>query len=122
MRRGLWLAGRLPRLLLRLPILLYRYTLSSFMGRQCRYLPTCSDYADTAIARHGAWPGLFMATARLCRCHPWGGHGYDPVPEATPAQARWYLPWRYGRWRFQAAADATDGAALLKDGSRPPPG
>lgn len=122
MRRGLWLAGRLPRLLLRLPILLYRYTLSSFMGRQCRYLPTCSDYADTAIARHGAWPGLFMATARLCRCHPWGGHGYDPVPEATPAQARWYLPWRYGRWRFQAAADATDGAALLKDGSLPPPG
>ncbi|MDQ0503961.1 membrane protein insertion efficiency factor YidD [Xanthobacter agilis] len=101
-RRGARLVGRAPRLLLRVPILLYRYTLSSFMGRQCRYLPTCSEYADEAISRHGAWPGLFMATARVCRCHPWGGHGYDPVPKALPAAGRWYAPWRYGRWRFKA--------------------
>lgn len=94
--------SRLPRLVLRAPILLYRYTLSSFMGRQCRYLPTCSQYADEAISRHGAWPGLFMATARVCRCHPWGGHGYDPVPSALPPDARWYRPWRYGQWRFKA--------------------
>lgn len=104
-RRGrgfLGLIGRVPRMVLRAPILLYRYTLSSFMGRQCRYLPTCSEYADEAISRHGAWPGLFMATARLCRCHPWGGHGYDPVPGELPPEGRWYLPWRYGRWRCEA--------------------
>ncbi|MFG1401087.1 membrane protein insertion efficiency factor YidD [Xanthobacter sediminis] len=104
-RRG-WglpaLIGRVPRAILRAPILLYRYTLSSFMGRQCRYLPTCSEYADEAISRHGAWPGLFMATARLCRCHPWGGHGYDPVPGELSPEGRWYLPWRYGRWRCEA--------------------
>ncbi|WP_454916970.1 membrane protein insertion efficiency factor YidD [Xanthobacter sediminis] len=100
-RRLLRLTARAPRLALRVPILAYRYTLSSFMGRQCRYLPTCSDYADEAISRHGAWPGLFMATARLCRCHPWGGHGYDPVPASLPEDGRWYAPWRYGRWRFR---------------------
>ena len=99
-RRLLSLAGLVPRTLLRLPILAYRYTLSSFMGRQCRYLPTCSDYADQAIARHGAWPGLFMATARICRCHPWGQHGYDPVPQCLPTGGRWYTPWRYGIWRM----------------------
>lgn len=93
--------GHLPRHLLRVPILIYRYTLSSFMGRQCRYLPTCSQYADEAIARHGAWRGLFMATARICRCHPWGGHGYDPVPECVPEGGRWYRPWAYGIWRMK---------------------
>lgn len=90
----------LPRYALRVPIWIYRYSLSAFMGRQCRYLPTCSQYADEAIAWHGAWPGLFMATARICRCNPWGGHGYDPVPQCLPAQARWYMPWRYGIWRM----------------------
>ena len=98
--RTLHLVSRLPRLALRVPILIYRYTLSSFMGRQCRYLPTCSAYADEAISRHGAWPGLFMTTARICRCHPWGGYGYDPVPQCLPVQGRWYAPWRYGLWRM----------------------
>lgn len=101
--RALALVSRLPRLALRVPILIYRYTLSSFMGRQCRYLPTCSAYADEAISRHGAWPGLFMATARICRCHPWGGYGYDPVPQCLPVQGRWYAPWRYGLWRMPPA-------------------
>ncbi len=95
-----------PRLMLRAPILLYRYTLSSFLGRQCRYLPTCSAYADEAIARHGAWAGGWMAAARLCRCHPWGGHGFDPVPQCLPAQGRWDRPWRYGLWRQRPPADA----------------
>ncbi|MEW6255115.1 MAG: membrane protein insertion efficiency factor YidD [Pseudomonadota bacterium] len=94
--RSRW--ARLPRLLLRAPILVYRYTLSSVMGRQCRYLPTCSEYADTAIARHGAWAGGWMAAARICRCHPWGGNGFDPVPDRKPAGGRWDRPWRYGDW------------------------
>lgn len=91
--------AQLPRLLLRAPILVYRYTLSSVMGRQCRYLPTCSEYADTAIARHGAWVGGWMAAARICRCHPWGGNGFDPVPDRKPERGRWDRPWRYGDWK-----------------------
>lgn len=80
-------------------IALYRYTLSAFIGRTCRYAPTCSEYADAAIARHGAWAGGWMALARITRCHPWGAHGYDPVPQELPPAARWYMPWRYGDWR-----------------------
>ncbi|MDI4657501.1 membrane protein insertion efficiency factor YidD [Xanthobacter autotrophicus] len=97
--------GRLPRHALRVPILIYRYTLSSFMGRQCRYLPTCSDYAEEAVMRHGALAGSVMATARICRCHPWGGHGYDPVPRCLPAEGRWYRFWRYGVWRMPKEPD-----------------
>jgi putative membrane protein insertion efficiency factor len=46
----------------------------------CRYLPTCSTYALEALEVHGAGRGLWLTTRRLCRCHPWGGHGWDPVP------------------------------------------
>ncbi len=76
----------------------YQLTFSALVGRQCRYLPSCSDYADEAIARYGLWAGSWMGAARLCRCHPWGGSGFDPVPSRRP-QARWYQPWRYGAWR-----------------------
>lgn len=83
--------------LLRLPILGYRYSLSMFMGRRCRFLPTCSEYADEAIARHGAWAGGWMAAGRVCRCNPWGGDGFDPVPRDLPEDATWSRPWRYAR-------------------------
>jgi uncharacterized protein len=88
-----------PRLFARGLIKLYRYTLSSVAGYQCRHLPTCSDYADQAVDRFGLWAGGWMTLARLLRCHPWGTAGVDFVPDSLPVHAHWYLPWRYGRWR-----------------------
>jgi uncharacterized protein len=79
-------------------IRLYQVSLSSLIGRQCRYEPSCSHYADEAIARHGLWAGGWMGAARLCRCHPWGGEGYDPPPLERTGGG-WWRPWRYGRWR-----------------------
>jgi putative membrane protein insertion efficiency factor len=58
----------------------YKLTLSPLIGRGCRYLPTCSEYAAEALVSHGPWRGSYLAARRLCRCHPWGGSGYDPVP------------------------------------------
>ena len=67
---------------LRFILWLYRHSLSLFMGGQCRFVPTCSAYADEALRLHGAAKGGKLALRRLCRCHPWGGHGFDPVPPA----------------------------------------
>ena len=77
----------------------YRYSFSSLTGFDCRHLPTCSHYADEAIGRFGLWAGGWMTLARLSRCHPFGSSGLDFVPSSLPDRARWYLPWRYGRWR-----------------------
>ena len=88
-----------PRNAGRALIKIYRYTLSPLIGFHCRHLPTCSEYGDEALARHGLWAGGWMTLARLCRCHPYGTSGLDFVPGAKPKRARWYLPWRYARWR-----------------------
>jgi putative membrane protein insertion efficiency factor len=61
-------------------IFLYRHSLSLFLGGQCRFYPTCSAYADEALRVHGAVKGTRLTIKRLCRCHPWGGQGFDPVP------------------------------------------
>jgi uncharacterized protein len=53
----------------------YQLTLSSVMGRNCRFLPTCSDYARQAIEIHGAYDGGKLAVKRMCKCHPWGSEG-----------------------------------------------
>jgi uncharacterized protein len=66
----------------------YQLLISPLLLPSCRYLPTCSDYAVEAIGRHGALIGLGLALRRLARCHPWGGSGYDPVPERAPYRAR----------------------------------
>ncbi len=60
-------------------ILAYRVTLSPIIGRQCRFQPTCSQYALDAIAKYGPWRGAWRAIKRIGRCHPWGGSGYDPA-------------------------------------------
>ena len=82
-------------------IKVYRYTLSPLVGFECRHLPTCSHYAEEAIRCFGLWPGGWMTLARLLRCHPFGSRGLDLVPDALPARARWYVPWRYGRWSWR---------------------
>jgi putative membrane protein insertion efficiency factor len=91
--------SRAPRLAGRGLILAYRYSFSALVGFDCRHLPTCSSYAEEAIGRFGLWAGGWMTFARLCRCHPFGTSGLDFVPSAPPPSARWFLPWRYGRWR-----------------------
>ncbi|MBI1384924.1 MAG: membrane protein insertion efficiency factor YidD [Rhizobiales bacterium] len=80
------------------PIRLYRWTLKPFVGHQCRYLPTCSEYGLEAIERNGAWRGGWQLLARLSRCHPWGSSGHDPVVGLEPGRHR-FTPWRYGDWR-----------------------
>ncbi|MGN6807455.1 MAG: membrane protein insertion efficiency factor YidD [Trinickia sp.] len=91
--------ARLPRIVGRALVTLYRHTLSPVIGPRCRHLPSCSDYAEQAITHFGLWAGSWMALARILRCHPWGTHGLDFVPAHLPGTAHWYTPWRYGRWR-----------------------
>tara|TARA_Y100001960_G_scaffold262501_1_gene283987 strand:- start:429 stop:725 length:297 start_codon:yes stop_codon:yes gene_type:complete len=64
-----------------LPIRFYKYLISPLIGPSCRYVPSCSTYAQDAIAKHGVLRGGNLALRRILRCHPWGGSGYDPVPE-----------------------------------------
>lgn len=58
----------------------YRRAVSPFLPPSCRFTPTCSVYAETAIGRHGIRRGGWLALRRLARCHPFGGRGHDPVP------------------------------------------
>ena len=74
--------------LAKLPVLLYRYGVSPLLPSACRYQPTCSAYAMEAIDRYGAFKGLLLTLRRMARCHPWGGDGYDPVPEVQRPQSR----------------------------------
>ena len=64
----------------------YRLIISPYLPASCRYHPTCSAYALEAIRCHGGLAGTWLALKRLLRCHPWGGSGADPVPEAGHAQ------------------------------------
>ena len=88
----------------------YQLGLSPYLGQNCRFYPTCSNYAREAIDGHGALAGLAMAAKRLCKCHPWHVGGVDPVPtvsaetassdaieaiatpDSSPAAARGYRP------------------------------
>nr|WP_305825884.1 membrane protein insertion efficiency factor YidD [Thiohalocapsa sp. ML1] len=66
-------------------IKVYKLVISPIIGPRCRFLPTCSDYALEALARHGLRRGGWLAVRRIGRCHPWGDSGYDPVPPARGA-------------------------------------
>lgn len=62
----------------------YQLLLSPLLGNTCRFQPSCSQYAIDAVRAHGARRGLWLAVRRIGRCHPWGGHGHDPVPPRRP--------------------------------------
>ncbi|MDR1602663.1 MAG: membrane protein insertion efficiency factor YidD [Tannerella sp.] len=66
--------------ILLMPVYFYKYCISPLKPATCRYTPTCSEYAVQALKKHGPLKGFWLALKRICRCHPWGGHGYDPVP------------------------------------------
>ena len=63
------------------PVRAYQWFISPMLPPSCRFEPTCSAYAITAFERHGLLRGGYLTARRLLRCHPWGGRGYDPVPE-----------------------------------------
>ncbi len=63
----------------------YQLLISPLLGGHCRFDPTCSSYAIHAIRDHGILRGGWLAARRIGRCHPWGGHGYDPVPPQSPS-------------------------------------
>ncbi|MCC5978636.1 MAG: membrane protein insertion efficiency factor YidD [Salinarimonas sp.] len=109
-------ASRAPASAARGLITVYRYSLSGLIGRQCRHLPSCSEYTHEAIGQYGLWRGGWMGLARICRCGPGGTHGIDNVPDALPAQARWYMPWRYGLWRSTNAPSEPMRAQSTDDG------
>lgn len=69
---------RVPRLLLVGLVRVYQLAISPWLPSACRYTPTCSEYAVQALRQYGALKGTVLAVWRIGRCHPWGGHGYDP--------------------------------------------
>ena len=89
-------AGRMNRLqyvcrrALCVPIRAYQYTLSPWIGRSCRFTPSCSNYTMQAIMTHGCVKGILLGAWRIARCNPFGKWGFDPVPEP----GRWQNPAR----------------------------
>jgi putative membrane protein insertion efficiency factor len=68
------------------PIRLYQWTLSPLLGAHCRFEPSCSQYMVDAINEWGVLKGIWLGLKRIGRCHPWGGHGHDPVPKKNSNQ------------------------------------
>lgn len=62
------------------PVYFYKYVISPMTPASCRHIPSCSEYAIDALKIHGPIKGIYLATRRILKCHPWGTHGYDPVP------------------------------------------
>jgi putative membrane protein insertion efficiency factor len=58
----------------------YQLVISPMLGSNCRFMPTCSEYAMGALKEYGLVKGTFLSIKRIGKCHPWGGHGYDPIP------------------------------------------
>ena len=82
-------------------IWLYRRSLSPalyFIGVRCRHMPSCSEYAAEAFSKHRFGRAFWLSLSRFCRCHPFGSHGFDPVPEEA-LHVGWKL-WKLGDWAW----------------------
>ncbi|MEI6678536.1 MAG: membrane protein insertion efficiency factor YidD [Mariniphaga sp.] len=66
--------------LLMMPVYFYKYVISPMTPASCRHIPSCSEYAVEALKIHGPIKGIYLAVRRISKCHPWGTHGFDPVP------------------------------------------
>ena len=79
-----WIRTLLVGILI-VPVRIYQWIISPWLPKTCRYEPSCSHYAIEALREHGPLTGLLLGTKRILSCHPWGGHGHDPVPpRGTP--------------------------------------
>jgi len=74
-----WIRWVLIRILM-IPVYFYKYAISPMTPASCRHIPSCSEYAIDALKIHGPIKGIYLGTRRILKCHPWGTHGYDPVP------------------------------------------
>lgn len=74
--------------ILLLPVYFYRVAISPLLPPSCRYTPTCSQYTIEALKKHGPFRGTYLSAKRILSCHPWGGKGYDPVPEPKPKNVK----------------------------------
>jgi len=74
-----WIRWILIRVLM-VPVYFYKYAISPMTPASCRHIPSCSEYAIEALKIHGPIKGIYLGTRRILKCHPWGTHGYDPVP------------------------------------------
>tara|TARA_B100000575_G_C23115582_1_gene644856 strand:+ start:512 stop:754 length:243 start_codon:yes stop_codon:yes gene_type:complete len=73
--------NRFTTLILIFFIKLYQFLISPMLGQNCRFLPTCSEYTIVSLKKFGIIKGFRLSIKRISRCHPWGSHGYDPVPK-----------------------------------------
>jgi putative membrane protein insertion efficiency factor len=108
--KGDYRPGKLPQaaserkpgtVLLLALIRFYQLSFAFLLGRHCRHMPSCSNYAAEAISRHGARAGFLLGLFRVMRCHPWGTAGFDPVPESIP-QSPFAIAalWRLGKSKW----------------------
>lgn len=70
------------------PVYFYRAVISPLMPPSCRYTPTCSQYTIEALKKHGPFKGSYLSAKRIISCNPWGGSGYDPVPDPKPKKRK----------------------------------
>lgn len=82
----------------------YQIVISPMLAPRCRYVPTCSQYAIEALKMHGLSQGVWLATKRICRCHPFAGYGYDPVPLPKSKQRYYRIHFHRSsvyQWQYQ---------------------
>jgi len=78
--------------ILLIPVKFYQLAISPILGATCRYTPTCSSYTIEAVNEWGILKGFWLALKRISNSHPWGGHGYDPVPKKNKPPKESNLP------------------------------